>query len=117
MVDANRMQQVLANLLVNAIRFSPTGAAVCMLKVDIVGDSYSREYVIDLGPGVPARNLKVVYFKNSRRQIVLIVAPLVAQGLGLRSVQAVDRVYGWLYWLSTEYTPQGACFYIELPLL
>lgn len=113
LVDANRMQQVLANLLVNAIRFSPTGAAV-QLKVDIVGTRI-RVSVIDVGPGVPTEFESRLFQKFSQADSSDSRA-IGGTGLGLAiSKQLIEYMDGFIGYQPN--TPQGACFYIELPLL
>ena len=54
-MDPNRIRQALENLLSNAIRFSPAGAAVVVeLDVDSSGaESWAVVTVTDQGPGIP----------------------------------------------------------------
>ncbi|GGE46842.1 hypothetical protein GCM10011360_37590 [Primorskyibacter flagellatus] len=51
MLDPVRLQQILANLISNAVKYSPSGGTV-RLGLETAGDSVSL-YVADTGPGIP----------------------------------------------------------------
>jgi len=54
--DPNRMEQVLNNLVGNAVKFSPAGSRIV---VRIVREGrFVRSSVVDNGPGIPARNCR-----------------------------------------------------------
>jgi PAS domain S-box-containing protein len=59
LVDAPRLQQVLRNLLANAIKFSPSGAAVELLAG--VDGQRLRIDVLDRGPGIPPAELEQIF--------------------------------------------------------
>ena len=111
-VDENRLQQVFANLLANAIRFSPEQGLV-LLEVRLIGLTV-RVSVTDQGPGVPAEFLPRLFQKfsqadssSSRR--------LSGTGLGLAiSKELMDRMGGEIGYQPN--LPTGACFYIDLPV-
>lgn len=112
LVDENRLQQVFANLLANAIRFSPEQGLV-LLEVRLIGLTV-RVSVTDQGPGVPADFLPRLFQKfsqadssSSRR--------LGGTGLGLAiSKELVQRMGGEIGYQPNQ--PTGACFYIDLPV-
>lgn len=112
LVDENRLQQVFANLLANAIRFSPEQGVV-LLEVRLIGIKV-RVSVTDQGPGVPADFLPRLFQKfsqadssSSRR--------MSGTGLGLAiSKELVDRMGGEIGYQPNS--PTGACFYIDLPV-
>lgn len=52
LADSRRLQQVVLNLLANAVRFSPTGTAVRVTTVQADGAACIE--VTDQGPGIPA---------------------------------------------------------------
>jgi len=112
LVDENRLQQVFANLLANAIRFSPQQGLV-LLEVRLIGLQV-RVSVTDQGPGVPAEFLPRLFQKfsqadssSSRR--------LSGTGLGLAiSKELIERMDGAIGYQPN--LPTGACFYIDLPV-
>ena len=62
--DGDRISQVVANLLSNAIRFSPEGGKV-LVKVDVEG-SWAVVSVEDFGPGIPPGERERVFEKFYR---------------------------------------------------
>lgn len=63
-VDAQRVQQILANLLSNAAKFSPKGAEVKILMT--IRDDRVRVTVKDQGPGIPEAFRKRIFQKFSQ---------------------------------------------------
>jgi signal transduction histidine kinase len=91
-VKANRefLSQALANLLDNAIKYTPTGGAV-MLRVRRRSSGEIEFSVTDTGPGVPEEHRervveRFVRLENSRNQP--------GAGLGLPLVAAVAQAHG-----------------------
>jgi signal transduction histidine kinase len=108
-VDLNRMQQVLANLLDNAIKYNFDGG-----RVDIEVCEKQQEIHIaikDTGVGIPPEELSKVWDRlyrgdKSRSQRGL--------GLGLSLVQAVVHAHGG-YIQATSEPGSGSLFTIILP--
>ncbi len=66
--DARRLQQVIRNVLANAIRFSPPGSVVAITSADL-GPQGIELTVRDRGPGIPPDELEAVFdafFQSSR---------------------------------------------------
>ncbi len=112
-VDSNRLQQVLANLLVNAVRFSPVGSAV-ELRAEVNGNRV-RVSICDVGPGVPSEFEQRLFEKFSQADSSDSRA-MGGTGLGLAiSKELIERMGGFIGYRANQ--PQGACFYFELPLV
>jgi two-component system, sensor histidine kinase and response regulator len=67
LADSNRLQQVLGNLVSNAIKYSPTDSAV-LLRSE-VRDGQWRLRVIDQGPGIPAEEHRYLFEPFSTNKI------------------------------------------------
>jgi PAS domain S-box-containing protein len=59
-VDPMRFQQVVRNVLANAVRFSPTGAPL-RVQCDIGDDARIELAVVDKGPGIPPDELEHIF--------------------------------------------------------
>jgi two-component system cell cycle sensor histidine kinase PleC len=64
LADRRRLQQVLLNLLANAVRFSPPGAAIRVATEP--GPGRTTIHVIDHGPGIPAELLSRLFVPFDR---------------------------------------------------
>lgn len=112
LIDESRLQQVFANLLANAIRFSPQGGVV-LLEARLIGVQV-RISVSDQGPGVPEDFVPRLFQKFSQADSS-DSRQLNGTGLGLAICrELMDRMNG-----SIGYQPReggGACFYFDLPV-
>ncbi|RVU41986.1 PAS domain S-box protein [Rheinheimera riviphila] len=112
LVDEHRLQQVFANLLANAIRFSPEQGLV-LLEVRLIGLKV-RVSVTDRGPGVPADFVPRLFQKFSQADSST-TRRLSGTGLGLAiSKELMERMNGEIGYQPNS--PTGACFYIDLPV-
>lgn len=109
--DAQRLLQVLANLLSNAAKFSPEGA---MVEVAVRRcDEMVRVEVRDHGPGIPASFQDRIFQKFSQAD-ASDTRQKGGTGLGLAiSRGLMERMGGSIGFESQE--GQGACFFFELP--
>ena len=58
-IDRTRIAQVVGNLLENAVRHTPPGTTVTLLAEIVEGNA--RVTVADVGPGIPAEDLPLVF--------------------------------------------------------
>lgn len=106
--DPSRLGLVLANLVSNAIRYSPQGGAVA-LKVSAEGKTVRFE-VRDAGVGISAEHQKRVFEKFYR---VPGTTPEGA-GLGLAIAREIVEAHGGEIGVESE-PGKGSCFWFTVP--
>lgn len=112
LVDGDKVEQVLNNLLTNAIRFSPEGG-----RIEITLRRSDAEAVVavkDDGPGIPAEE-RAKLFRPFQRTSVQSVSKERGTGLGLAIVKRIVEGHGGRIWVESE-VGQGSTFAFTLPL-
>ena len=106
--DAHRLVQVLANLLGNAVKFTPEGGSI-HAGVEPGGDALVFS-VRDTGPGIPADSLVRIFERLWQ------VGPQrsVGTGLGLFIARGIVEAHGGRIWAESE-PGEGSRFYFTLP--
>jgi two-component system, OmpR family, phosphate regulon sensor histidine kinase PhoR len=110
--DVNRLEQVLANLVDNAIKYGRTQGTVTV-GGGKTGDGKIEIFVQDDGPGIPTEALDRVFERfyrvdkaRSREQG--------GTGLGLSIVKHIVQNHGGRVWVKSE-PGKGATFFFTLP--
>jgi len=112
--DANRLQQVIWNILSNAIKFTPTGGEV-KIKLEQV-DSQVQICVTDTGKGIVPEFLHYVfdYFRQADGATTRKFGGL---GLGLAIVRHLVELHGGTVQAESLGEGKGATFTVKLPCL
>ncbi len=112
--DAHRLQQVIANLLSNALKFTPSGGRVA-LRLTRAGDD-ARFTVTDTGRGIAGEFLPFVFdrFRQADEGSTRLLGGL---GLGLSIVREIVELHGGSARAFSEGEQRGATFTIDLPLI
>jgi signal transduction histidine kinase len=107
--DAQWLQHVVVNLLVNAHQHTPPGTRITvsgLVRADAVCLSVS-----DTGPGIPDGNLEAIFARFHRLSTLSGGA-----GLGLAIARGIVELHGGQLWAENRHGG-GAAFYITLPHL
>jgi signal transduction histidine kinase len=110
LLDAERIERVVCNLLDNAVKHTPRGAITVAATVD--GD-YIRVSVNDMGPGIPPAERARIFERftqvegeETRRR---------GFGLGLRFCYLAVQAHGGAIWVETGDNDTGSKFVFTLP--
>nr|WP_322745214.1 ATP-binding protein [Nostoc sp. LEGE 12447] len=114
MGDSTRLQQVVWNLLSNALKFTPKGG-----KIEVrleQADGYAQIIVSDTGKGISPEFLPFVfdYFRQADSTSTRNFGGL---GLGLAIVRNIVEIHGGIVKAKSEGEGKGAIFTVSLPLL
>jgi PAS domain S-box-containing protein len=111
--DADRLQQVIWNLLSNASKFTPVGGTVA---IRVIQDKrYVAIEVIDTGPGIDPDFLPHV-FERFRQADGSTTRTHQGLGLGLAIVRHLVELHGGVIHADNLELPSGAIFTVKLPL-
>jgi PAS domain S-box-containing protein len=111
--DADRLQQVIWNLLANAIKFTPAGGRV-LVRVERA-DDLARIVVSDSGTGI-AREFLPHVFERFRQADGSTTRRHGGLGLGLAIVRHIVEVHGGTVSADSAGAGQGATFTVEIPI-
>jgi two-component system phosphate regulon sensor histidine kinase PhoR len=109
--DAQRLHQVLFNLLDNAIKYTQPGGHVTITAHE--KDGWIETAVADNGPGITQEHLPHV-FERFYRVDKARSRELGGTGLGLSIVKHIVQAHGGRVWAESE-LEKGSTFYFTLP--
>jgi signal transduction histidine kinase len=110
--DPARLQQLLDNLIENAVKYSPEGGEV-QVRVWREGGA-ARLSVTDRGIGIPPGDLPYL-FERYHRGTNVDDRRFSGLGLGLYICRGIAEQHGGRIW-ATSVPGQGSAFHVELPL-
>jgi signal transduction histidine kinase/CheY-like chemotaxis protein len=112
--DQRRLQQVLWNILSNALKFTPTGGRIEAQIQAAGGDAVIR--IGDSGEGIAPEFLPHV-FDRFRQENASVTRTHSGLGLGLALVRHLVELHGGTIAAESEGKGKGSTFTIRLPLL
>jgi signal transduction histidine kinase len=108
--DRERLQQVLQNLVDNAVKYSPAhGDVIVSAHAE---DGVARIAVCDEGPGIPLEDQRLIFEKFGRSTAG---AAKPGTGLGLFIARSIAEAHGGTLAVDSE-PDRGSVFTLELPL-
>ncbi|MBD2115123.1 MULTISPECIES: PAS domain S-box protein [Cyanophyceae] len=119
--DAARLQQMVWNLLTNAVKFTDHGGQVTVQSRQVVaegslGHAVAQIRVIDTGKGISPQFLPHV-FEYFRQEDGSTTRKFGGLGLGLAIVQQIVELHGGTVAVESDGEQQGATFIVQLPAL
>jgi two-component system phosphate regulon sensor histidine kinase PhoR len=108
--DAERIQQVVTNLVHNAVKFTPSGG-----RVSVWAERTGNEVVIrvhDTGVGIPSDDLPRIFERFYKADRARSGG---GTGLGLAIARHIIQAHGGRIWVESV-EGQGSAFYFSLPL-
>jgi signal transduction histidine kinase len=109
-VDRRRMQQILGNLVANAIRYAPEQSTITLRAT--ADDGKLRLEVSDEGPPIPPADRERLFDKFYRRPLHRDEPG--GSGLGLAIAKTLAELHGGTV-LVEDHAPTGNTFVVELP--
>ncbi len=110
--DPERLQEVLSNLVSNAVKYSPEGGTVWIGgRIDSTG---ATVYVADQGIGIPPEEQRRIFDRFHRVESGLH-RRTEGTGLGLYLVKAVVEAHGGRVWVESA-PGRGSIFMFTLPM-
>ena len=108
--DRARINQVFANLLGNAIKFTPAGGSI---TVSAVSDGKDVTCTIrDTGPGIPAEMIDSIFTRFTQ----VVANAHDGLGLGLHIAKCIVESHGGRIWVESQ-LGQGCAFHFTIPAL
>jgi signal transduction histidine kinase len=111
--DRDRILQVFANLIGNAIKFTPRGGEIFVgaQPEAAVSALEARFWIKDTGPGIPVENIPHVFDRYWQARSTAKLGT----GLGLSIAKGIVEAHGGRIWVESE-IGKGACFAFTLPV-
>lgn len=113
-IDVSRIQQVVANLLANAVKFTPENGTVSLRTIHDPESDALVVTVQDTGIGIPEKNLPKVFSRFFRSEGV-VKANIQGTGLGLFIAKGIVEAHGGTISVQSV-EGEGSTFDVMLPM-
>ncbi|MEA2661875.1 MAG: hypothetical protein QOH08_1447, partial [Chloroflexota bacterium] len=110
--DRSRVEQVIGNLVGNAVKFSPSDQ-----EVEVTIERAESEVVlavIDHGRGIPADELHRIFERYYRSTAQ--TGSVDGEGIGLAIAREIVTAHGGRIWAASDGPGQGTTFFVALPI-
>ena len=131
-IDSKRMEQVISNIVSNALKFTPEGGDVSisceqinlseMLNIDFYEQTLNEEYekyvkisVKDSGIGIKQEDISKIFDKFQQIENSLS-REVGGTGLGLPIAKQLTTAHGGVIWLDSI-IDSGSCFSVAIPVM
>ena len=111
--DPDRLQQVIWNLLVNAVKFTPAGGAVSVIAGRVGPNAVVT--VSDTGEGITPDLLPIIFDRFTQGD-GSVTRPHGGLGLGLSIVRHIVELHGGKVHAHSDGRGRGSMFTVQLPL-
>jgi signal transduction histidine kinase len=109
--DRDKLTQVMANLLNNAVKYSPNGGEI-VVSTRVEGNA-AHIVVRDHGMGIPKEALETIFERYGRVES-LATRHIQGTGLGLPIVRQIVQLHGGAVWVEST-VGEGSVFHVTLP--
>lgn len=110
LADENRLQQILYNLLGNAVKFTETG----YIKIEALEKEQDLQVCVeDTGSGIPLEKQEAI-FQEFTQGDASTTRAFAGTGLGLSISKKLVELHGGTMWMESE-VGKGSKFYFSLP--
>jgi signal transduction histidine kinase len=120
--DRRRLERVLANLVGNAIKYTPAGGRITLgADVRAAGQdnqgttAMARFWVSDTGSGIPEED-RLRVFEKFQRGREKHIEGIPGTGLGLAIAREIVEEHGGRIWIESAAAGGGSTFFFTLPL-
>ncbi|MCT0204818.1 PAS domain-containing protein [Synechococcus sp. CS-602] len=112
--DSVRLQQVIWNLLTNAVKFTPSGGQIDIRLENV--DNQAEITITDTGKGISPEFLPYI-FESFCQEDTTVTRKYGGLGLGMAIVYQLVEAHGGRVTAESLGEGKGACFTVKLPLL
>ncbi|MGB3655473.1 MAG: PAS domain S-box protein, partial [Rivularia sp. (in: cyanobacteria)] len=110
--DEGRLQQVIWNMLSNAVKFTPKGGHIWITLTQV--ENYAQIQIKDTGKGIKKEFLPYL-FEHFRQEDSATTRKFGGLGLGLAIVRQLVELHGGTVTADSAGVGQGAIFTVEIP--
>jgi len=127
--DSGRLEQALASLLSNAVKFTPDGGEIYVyghIVTPVPGQELVELHITDTGIGIDAEQQELIFGKFYRGENVLLHSSSEGRfkgagpGLGLAIAKGIIQAHGGHIWVESPGRDEASCpgstFHVRLPV-